>query len=216
MLRKTSAIAFGGMWVFPGGRVDPEDAGGVDPAELVADPGAEEVAAQRAAAREAFEEADLLVVPEDLVPFSHWTPPEVAMGANKRFATWFFVCRAPVGEAGEVTVDGGEIDDHTWAAPAGVLARRDAGEIQLVPPTVVTLADLARFASVDEVLAAARARTPFRYLTRIVSAPDAMVALWQGDAGYRDDDLKAAGSRHRLTMGEGPWRFEDDVVLGLP
>ena len=25
MLHKTSKIAFGGMWVFPGGRVDPED-----------------------------------------------------------------------------------------------------------------------------------------------------------------------------------------------
>ncbi len=27
MLRRNSAIAFGGAWVFPGGRVDPEDAG---------------------------------------------------------------------------------------------------------------------------------------------------------------------------------------------
>ena len=25
MLRKNSKIAFGGMWVFPGGRIDPED-----------------------------------------------------------------------------------------------------------------------------------------------------------------------------------------------
>ena len=25
MLHKTSKIAFGGMWVFPGGRIDPED-----------------------------------------------------------------------------------------------------------------------------------------------------------------------------------------------
>ena len=31
MLRKNSKIAFGGMWVFPGGRVDPEDAKGLAP-----------------------------------------------------------------------------------------------------------------------------------------------------------------------------------------
>ena len=30
MLRKNSKIAFGGMWVFPGGRVDPGDREGLD------------------------------------------------------------------------------------------------------------------------------------------------------------------------------------------
>lgn len=99
-------------------------------------PGGLELAAARtAAAREAMEEADLLVQPDDMVLFSHWTPPEMeAMSSTKRFSTWFFVCRAPVGQDGVVTIDMGEIHEDEWVRPAEMLARRDAGEIQLVPP----------------------------------------------------------------------------------
>lgn len=206
MLKKSSAISFGGMWVFPGGKVDPEDE---DPAL----PGDELAAARRAAAREALEEADLLVEPGAMVPFSHWTPPEAsAMGSRKRFLTWFFACRAPVGEDGVVTIDMGEIHEDEWVQPADMLRRRDAGEIQLVPPTVVTLHDLARHATVDDALAAARARAPFRYVTKILGTPEgAMVALWHGDAGYDAEDLDLPGPRHRLVMEEPAWRFEVDL-----
>ena len=50
MLHKNSKLAFGGMWVFPGGRIDDEDREGAESAED---------AARRAAVREAVEEADL-------------------------------------------------------------------------------------------------------------------------------------------------------------
>src|SRR5438067_766668 len=67
LLRRSSQLAFhGGAWVFPGGRVDPEDLG---------DDG-DEPAARRAAAREAREEAGVEVDPDALVAFSHWTTPE--------------------------------------------------------------------------------------------------------------------------------------------
>ena len=65
MLRKTSAIRFGGMWVFPGGRVDPGD-------RLPGDD--DTMAARRAAAREAREEAGIEVDPGEFLWFSHWTP----------------------------------------------------------------------------------------------------------------------------------------------
>ncbi|HEU5083492.1 MAG TPA: NUDIX domain-containing protein [Acidimicrobiales bacterium] len=214
MLRKNSKIAFGGMWVFPGGRIDPEDwpdADDPDGPEGPAPPGLELEAATRAAAREALEEADLLVEPAGMVPFSHWTPPEdMAMNSTKRFLTWFFVCRAPVGEGGVVTIDHGEIHDHEWVRPADMLRRRDAGEIQLVPPTFVTLHELAAHADVDEALAAARDRTPPRYATRILPSEDgaALVALWEEDEAYEHGDLSRAGPRHRLVMAEPAWRFE--------
>lgn len=202
MLRKNSKLAFGGMWVFPGGRLDPED----DDPEL---PGDVEAASRRAAVREALEEADLLVEPNSLVPFSHWTPPEVGEVAPKRFATWFFVCRAPVGEAGEVTIDGGEIHEDCWVRPADMLARLDAGEIQLAPPTIVTLHDLAPHATVEVALAAAAARTPERYLTKVGALDDGIVTMWDGDAGYESGDATLPGVRHRIAMGPGRWVYEN-------
>ena len=66
MVHKTSKIAFGGMWVFPGGRIDPEDH---------AEHGDPDTAARNAAARETLEEAGIRSRPEDFVWFSHWTPP---------------------------------------------------------------------------------------------------------------------------------------------
>jgi 8-oxo-dGTP pyrophosphatase MutT (NUDIX family) len=218
MLRKNSALAFGGMWVFPGGRIDPEDwpaADDPDGPDGPAPPGLELEAARTAAAREALEEADLLVEPSAMVMFSHWTPPDaVAMNSRKRFATWFFACRAPVGEDGIVTIDGGEIHEDEWVRPGDMLRRRDAGDIQLVPPTVVTLHDLAQHATVDEALDAARSREPFRYVTKILGRPDdgALVALWHGDAAYETEDLDQPGPRHRLTMDDPDWTFEDDVT----
>ena len=222
MLRKNSKLAFGGMWVFPGGRIDPEDWPEVDDPDGPDGPapaGLELEAARTAAAREAMEEADLLVQPDDMVLFSHWTPPEAeAMSSNKRFSTWFFVCRAPVGEDGVVTIDMGEIHEDEWVRPAEMLARRDAGEIQLVPPTVVTLHDLAPHTHVDAALAAAGSREAFRYRTRIAGSADGstMATVWQGDAAYDSGDLDGPGPRHRLTMAEGAWTFEDDVTGHVP
>jgi 8-oxo-dGTP pyrophosphatase MutT (NUDIX family) len=79
MLHRNSRLAFGGMWVFAGGRVDSEGREG-----LAADD--EFGAARRAAVREAQEEAGICVELDALVPFSHWTPPAIA---PRRFLTWF-------------------------------------------------------------------------------------------------------------------------------
>jgi len=195
MLRRNSKLAFGGMWVFPGGSVDEADRVGLAAGDELG-------AARRTAVREAAEEAGLAVAPESLVAFSHWTPPPIA---PRIFLTWFFIAPAP---EGSVAIDEGEIHDHAWMRAAEALRRRDAGEIELAPPTFVTLVDLAREGSVERALAAARARTPERYSTRIAKGPGGMVALWHGDAGYEACDANAPGPRHRLAMLDGGWVFE--------
>jgi 8-oxo-dGTP pyrophosphatase MutT (NUDIX family) len=197
MLRRNSKIVFGGMWVFPGGRLDDDD--------WRRAPDRDELAASRvAAAREAMEECALAVDPEEMVPFSHWTPPPVT---PKRFLTWFFAARA---RDGEVTIDDGEIKESEWLSPRAALERQAAKEIELAPPTFVTLSDLAAHDTVDDALSAASAREPERFATRIgVVEGQGPVAMWHGDHGYESGDPLVAGPRHRLTMVKGgPWTYE--------
>lgn len=194
MVRRNSKLAFaGGMWVFPGGRVDPGDV----PAD-----GDELEAARRAAVREAQEEAGLDVIAATMVPFAHWVPPPQA---PKRFATWFFMGPAP---SGTVTIDGGEIHDHRWLAPADALLRRDANEIELAPPTWITLHRLAQFDDVDAAIADAAAQPLEFFETHVARVEGGIAALWQGDAGYEASDPDASGPRHRLYMVESGWRYD--------
>jgi 8-oxo-dGTP pyrophosphatase MutT (NUDIX family) len=193
MLHRNSKLAFGGMWVFPGGRIDPGDREGAP---------SDDEAARRAAVREAREEAGLEVDPASLVWISHWLPPPVA---PKRFATWFFLAPAP---SGAVTIDGGEIHDSAWMRPREALTRRDALEIELAPPTWMTLRHLAEFDTVTELMADARSRPPVFYATHVANSTGGLVAMWHGDAGYETGDPDVPGARHRLRIGAGPWQLE--------
>jgi 8-oxo-dGTP pyrophosphatase MutT (NUDIX family) len=185
------------MWVFPGGRIDDADRRGLTPSDELA-------AARRAAVREAREEAGLTIAEDTLVALSHWTPPAIA---PKRFLTWFFL--APAAE-GIVTVDLGEIHEHVWLPPAVALARRNALEIELAAPTWVTLEWLATHPDVAACVAAAAARDPERFETRIASGPEGPVALWHGDAAYSTEEVECEGPRHRLYMSTTGWVYQRD------
>jgi 8-oxo-dGTP pyrophosphatase MutT (NUDIX family) len=195
MLRRNSKIAFGSMWVFPGGRVDPEDAGQLPPDDDLA-------VARVAAVREAREETGLTLAADRLVPLSHWTPPPIA---PRRYLTWFFLAPA---ESDKVTIDHGEIREHAWMSPTAALDRRDAGEIELAPPTFVTLHALARSSSVSEAMERARSVAPERFETHIAVTEAGPIALWHGDAGWEASDAEVPGNRHRLAMHDGVWSYE--------
>ena len=201
MLRKNSKIAFAGMWVFPGGKIDAEDGAGSEDMTH---------RARIAAAREAMEEAALEIDPTSMCWFSHWTPP--ALG-NRRFETWFFAARAP---AGEVSIDDGEITESQWITPQQALAQHRQGEIELVPPTYVSLHYLALHTSADAALAALDAQPPRYYATHIGASGDDLVAMWAGDAGYDSGEADTPGPRHRLRMGSAGFEFDDSGVNGNP
>ena len=198
LLRRNSRLAFhGGAWVFPGGHIDAADhvSGAED--DLL-------VAARNAAVREAYEEANLMIGAEKLVFFSHWTTPIIR---PKRFSTWFFV--APAGD-GAVAVDGDEIHDHSWMRPEKALAAQKAGEIELPPPTFVSITKLAAFQTVDEALSRLAEREPEVFFPRIQKVSGGACCLYQGDAGYETEDPDAPGARHRLWMLKSGWRYEQE------
>lgn len=198
MLKKNSKITFGGMWVFPGGRID--DADYPEDRDL-------ERAARAAAARETIEEAGVALRADDFEWFAHWTPPP---GPQKRFATWFFA--AHVTHEFDVEIDDGEIKEHAWITPTQALAKHTAGEIDLVPPTWVTLYHLSRYTPASAMLKNLRENEAKVYSTRVVKAQDGTrVALWHGDAGYDAWDADVPGERHRLLMAANGFKFENSI-----
>ncbi len=187
MVRRSRDVKhMGGMWVFPGGRIDADDG------DVEADP---DGTALNAAIRETLEETGLVIAADHLFQISHWTTP---IGAKKRFATWFF---AGVLEAHQdVIVDGGEIADHRWIKPAAALAERETGELRLMPPQFITLLELDAFEDCGALSNGLGARSPIDYAPRVTQLDEAMHFLYAGDAGFENSDPTVEGTRHRCIM----------------
>jgi 8-oxo-dGTP pyrophosphatase MutT (NUDIX family) len=113
-----------------------------------------------------------LVLRADLLtPWARWITPEVS---PRRFDTWFFAAALPPGQTAALAAAAGpeaqpatgESDSGTWLAPAAALEAARAGQITLLPPTAVTLAELAAHQDVASILAQRRTITPL--LPRVI------------------------------------------------
>ena len=88
--------------------------------------------------------------------FSRWITPQTEI-ATRRFDARFFVARAPENQVAEA--DATEVLDGRWFRPAAALAAQERGEIGMIFPTIKHLERIARYDTVDEVLAFARNKT---------------------------------------------------------
>ena len=101
---------------------------------------------------------------------------------------------------------------RTMLKPAEALRKHGEGEIDLVPPTWVTLYHLSLKASADAVIEHFGQNTGITYNTRVVPAASGeRVAMWKGDAGYDEWNPDIEGARHRLAMPQGGFVFENTV-----
>lgn len=191
--RHDNAGVLGGLYVFPGGKLDPADADprwhgciDLDPASLAKrlnEPDAsppQALALHVAALRELHEEAGiLLATPPDraaelgptlaahlqtspdwpgslqalglradlahLLPWSRWITPRNPPVGTPRFDTRFFLARLPAGQ--DARHDDHEAVDSLWLTPRLAMQRYWDGEIGLIPPQLMALAQLSHHAS---------------------------------------------------------------------
>jgi 8-oxo-dGTP pyrophosphatase MutT (NUDIX family) len=139
-----------------------------------------------------------------LVPWSRWITPLSRLQA-KRFDSRFFVARVPADAVARH--DGHEATESAWLAPRDALVRYWARAIALAPPQVMTLAHLARHASVASVLDEARARPPFRVQPEVLDEGGAMTLCFPGDAAHPDSACGMPGPT-RLAVTKG--RFDPE------
>lgn len=200
MLRRNKALIFaGGAWVFPGGSLDPQD--------LEAGGGDIERAARIAAAREAREEAGVQPLPEDMILLSHWTTP---VGEPRRFSTWIFA--APLRGSAEVVIDGGEIHDSQWLDVSDAVVAHEKGELNMLPPTYVTLRNLAPYDTVAAMVARERDRPVPEVFPVFSQDGDNIIVMFRGDAGYEAADGSVPGARHRAILEGRTWRYQHEGV----
>ena len=139
----------------------------------------------------------LVLATHRLYSFARWITP---VANPRRWDTRFLVGRAPDGQ--EAVPDGAETVGCSWMTPAAALAAYEAGRIVLIPPTVRTLDDLARFASIDAVLEDASRRIVRAVTPEIVHAGATTAIRYPDNTG-------GAGAPRRLVLRDGRWRPND-------
>lgn len=195
MLKRNKALIFaGGAWVFPGGALEPDD--------YTEDKDDLEAAARIAAAREAQEESGLEPCPDNMVLLSHWTTP---VGEPRRFSTWIYA--APVATDEEVVIDGSEIHDSQWVGVREAADMHARGDMDMLPPTYITLRNLARYNDVAEAVAAEGESPVPQIYPMFTTDGDQVVVLFRGDAGYESGDATTVGSRHRAGLNDKSWEY---------
>jgi 8-oxo-dGTP pyrophosphatase MutT (NUDIX family) len=97
-----------------------------------------------------------LVLRADLLrPWGHWITPVIE---PRRYNTRFFVAALPPGQrTRDVST---ESDAVTWVRPATAVDAARSGRMAMLPPTLVTLSELAPYETVADVLAARRVIAP--------------------------------------------------------
>ncbi|HCH65755.1 MAG: hypothetical protein CL927_10765 [Deltaproteobacteria bacterium] len=217
-------------WVFPGGRLDPEDhtlaSEGTVPGLDAADR-----AFAVAAIRECFEESGIWlghgrpsaelrdrlldtragIVPADqLVPdldrlrrWAWWVTPAAE---RRRYDTRFFVTCLTRAQSAHATHDTRETVDSLWLSPQNALDAAARGDLFVAPPTWRTLQELAAFASIQQIWTHAQTRPIPRVMPVLERAESGVAIHLPGHSTHPDPvhPIHAPFSR-AIVWRDGRW-----------
>lgn len=218
LCRGNSKTVMNNAWVFPGGKKDLADAGNckqiIDsldgaPEKLLNEPSlnSDDAASLYATAcRETEEETGVLLQPSDLHPWSRWITPNEPSMMKKRFDARFFIARMPSDQ--EATHDGVEATDSNWYTPRAALRDYVDERITLAPPQIMTLAAIARHASIDECIRHSRSNTPPCIQPGVVKSDGTRILTYPGDPDHEIGEKLLPGPS-RLVWSNGHFEPEN-------
>lgn len=254
MRRHQASRVLGGAFVFPGGKLDPEDQSAAALARLSESPQAlhqrlaePALSPQRAAGlfmaalREVFEECGVLLGTDPaqhqatgtwserladrpwalaladnglslhtsaLCPWSRWVTPRQPSVTKQRFDTRFFL--APLQAGQQPRHDNHETTATLWRTPAQALHDYVAGRIDLAPPQIMSLFDLAAHPTVEAALQEARSRPPVHIAPEPFDEGGRRTICYPGDPRHSQSGPRLRGpSRLHFEAGrfvpDGGW-----------
>ena len=209
MVRRAQSAVFGGMFVFPGGVVDPVDLSPLAREVLTETPPGEK-GWRAAGLRETAEEVGVYLTDRPIEPppmplrgediyrwvasqrarfdvgrlryLSNWVTPHQA---PQRYDARFYLARVEGDEP--VRLAEAELTEAVWVRPRQALNRMRKGQWEMILPTEKTLEYLADFARAEEAWESVDETgevTPV--LPRIVMRRGKIQALLPGDPGYEE------------------------------
>ena len=95
--------------------------------------------------------------------------------------------------------------------PRAALEAKGAGEIELAPPTFVTVTWLSQQADVRAAFRSLEGAPVLTFRPRLCKTPEGRCMLYPGDAGYEDEVFDRPGARHRLWLHAEGWSYERTI-----
>jgi 8-oxo-dGTP pyrophosphatase MutT (NUDIX family) len=122
-------------------------------------------------------EAGLVLRADLLRPWADWVTP---VEERRRFDARFFLAALPTGQRADGATT--EAAEAGWQRPVEALEDWRAGRVGLLPPTWMTLTELAECASVADAMA--REREIAKLMPRVVREGDVLRIVLPGDPSY--------------------------------
>lgn len=206
LLKRNDKLKFApGFWVFPGGRVEPEElalAKDLEEASIIA------------AKRETIEETGLELDIDKLSHYYHWTTP---VGNVRRFGTWFYHTMLYNPEQA-IKIDNSEIVDYAWIGIEEVFDQQKQGKFKMLPPTFITLQRTLSCKSYQDVELEFKRTGPIVVEPRVGILDGVFHSMYAGDAGYDSHNPEIQGIKHRLlgNLKRGTYSFEYSEACEIP